>query len=87
MTFDEIESIIERMLAVQRELQESQLQLNESQSRLQENQLKLQESQFELKASQDRVTQQLAAVVSLVQGLGNAVSDHDYRIQQLERNQ
>jgi hypothetical protein len=64
MTFNEIQATIEGMLAVQRELQESQL-------RLQENQLKLQESQVELKASQDRVTQQLAAVVSLVQGLGN----------------
>lgn len=73
MTFEEIQATIEGMLAVQRELQNSQL--------------RLQESQVELKASQDRVTQQLAAVVSLVQGLGNAVSDHDYRIQRLERNQ
>lgn len=46
MTFEEMQKIIEGMLAVQRELQESQLQFKESQ-------LELKESQEEFRASQE----------------------------------
>ena len=45
MTFEEMQKIIEGMLSVQRELQESQLQLKESQVELKERQLKFEESQ------------------------------------------
>ena len=45
MTVEEMEKIIEQMLGVQREIQESQLKLQESQLKLQESQVKLEESQ------------------------------------------
>jgi hypothetical protein len=77
MTFDEIQRTIEQMLAVQRELQESQLRLQESQARdrqdieqmlavqreLQEGQLRLQESQLRLQEDQLRDRQDIALLL------------------------
>ncbi|MEM8780164.1 MAG: hypothetical protein AAGF26_15085 [Cyanobacteria bacterium P01_G01_bin.49] len=45
MTFEEIQKTIEGMLAVQRQLQESQMQLHESQLELRERQLQFQDAQ------------------------------------------
>ena len=52
MTFEEIQKTIEGMLAVQRQLQESQMQLHESQLELRERQIQLHESQLELRERQ-----------------------------------
>ena len=46
MTFEEMQKIIEGMLSVQRELQESQLEFKESQLELKESQLELKERQL-----------------------------------------
>lgn len=51
MTFEEMQKTIEGMLAVQRQLHESQMQLQESQLELRERQLRFQETQ-----EQDRET-------------------------------
>ena len=57
MTFEEMQKIIEGMLSVQRELQDSQLKLKESQLELKERQLKFEESQEAQKAVLDELIQ------------------------------
>ena len=57
MTFEEMQKIIEGMLSVQRELQDSQLKLKESQFELKERQLKFEESQEVQKAVLDELIQ------------------------------
>ncbi|NEQ71283.1 MAG: hypothetical protein F6K21_38550 [Symploca sp. SIO2D2] len=48
MTFEEMQKIIEDMLSVQRELQESLLQLKERQVKFKERQIKFEERQLQL---------------------------------------
>ena len=57
MTFEEMQQTIEGMLAVQRELQESQLQLKESQRELRDRQLEFERSQQAQKAVLDELIQ------------------------------
>ena len=57
MTFEEMQKIIEGMLSVQRELQDSQLKLKESQFELKERQLKFEESQEAQKFVLDELIQ------------------------------
>lgn len=57
MTFEEMQKIIEGMLAVQRDLQESQLQFKESQLELKERQLNFAKSQETQKQVLDELVQ------------------------------
>jgi len=63
MTFEEMQKIIEGMLAVQRDLQESQLQFKESQLQFKESQLQFKESQLQFKESQETQKQVLDELV------------------------
>lgn len=79
MTSEEIQKIIEGMLSVQRELQESQLKLKESQS--------LHDQQIDrLIGYQETTSRQIGDVTTLIQTLANVANSHEKRIEQLEQN-
>ncbi|MGD2181588.1 hypothetical protein [Lusitaniella coriacea] len=75
MTFEEMQNIIEGMLAVQRELQESQLTLKESQLEFRASQEEFRAGQEEFRASQEefRASQEAQKIVldELIQRYGN----------------
>lgn len=72
MSYEEIQKAIEGMLAVQRELQESQLKFKDQIDRL-----------IDYQENNGRQIGQLAV---LMQNLATAVTSHDQRIEQLEQN-
>jgi seryl-tRNA synthetase len=83
MTFEEIQKIIEGMLAVQRELQEGQLKLQvqfqESQAKFEENQAKFEENQARIQEAQvrdtERFNQHIAQMMSVQRELQESQID------------
>ena len=63
MTFDEIQKTIEGMLAVQRNLQESQLKHEEVLSRLEQNQLKHEENLTRVENNLEKNFTQLQSII------------------------
>ena len=66
MTFEEIQKTIEGMLAVQRQLQESQMQLHERQIELQESQFELRERQLWFQETQEQDRETLRATLQVI---------------------
>jgi uncharacterized protein YjcR len=79
MSYEEIQKTIEGMLAVQRELQESQLKLKESQL--------LHDQQIDrLIGYQETTSRQIGDLTTLIQTLANVANSQEKRIERLEQN-
>jgi uncharacterized protein YjcR len=79
MSYEEIQKTIEGMLAVQRELQESQLKLKESQL--------LHDQQIDrLIGYQETTSRQIGQLTTLIQTLANVANSQEKRIERLEQN-
>ncbi|MGB5769965.1 MAG: hypothetical protein WBM32_08870 [Crocosphaera sp.] len=76
MTFEEIQKTIEGMLAVQRQLQESQMQLHS-------RQMQLQESQLELREAQEREKETLQVMIEEMNRFIERSNRNERRIEQL----
>jgi hypothetical protein len=69
MTPEEIQTTLEQMLAVQRELQEGQLRLQEGHIRLQEGYIRLQEGDLRLQERQRKLQEDQEAQKAVLDGL------------------
>ncbi len=83
MTFEEMQKTIEGMLAVQRQLQESQIQLNERQMQLQESQLELRERQLRFQDAQERERETLQVMIEEMTRFIERSNRNERRIEQL----
>ena len=79
MSYEEIQKTIEGMLAIQRELQESQLKLKESQL-LHDQQIN------RLINYQETTSRQIGELTTLIGTLANIVNSQEKRIERLEQN-
>lgn len=82
MTFEEMQAIIQGMLAVQRDLQEGQMKLQESQKTFDENQKKLLESQAQTDQKIDRLTEKIDNLSDQVGHLNVVSQRHEDRFTQ-----
>ena len=90
MTFEEIQKTIERMLAVQKELQEGQPMIQEAQARDREQieqmlalTRDLQERQIQLQDAQERERETIGIMVEEMNRLIEVSNRHERRIEQL----